>query len=98
LIEYRDRVYRLRLDRAHDTLLADGPVATLERTLTARAGEPIRVRVEVGTVETETPAARMARERVERQRAAEETLATDQTVQQLLSEFGGRIEGVSPVD
>ena len=79
-------------------MLADGPVATLERALSARLGEPVRLKVEVGAVTTETPAARLARERLERQRAAEESLATDHTVQQLLSEFDGRIEGVSPIE
>ncbi|MBX3706622.1 MAG: DNA polymerase III subunit gamma/tau [Pseudomonadales bacterium] len=97
LTEADDRVYRLRLDDAHDTLLADGPVATLERAIGARLGKPVRLDIEVGTVGAETPAARMDRERRERQRVAEEALATDQTVQQLLNEFGGRIEGVSPV-
>jgi DNA polymerase-3 subunit gamma/tau len=98
LVERGDRVYRLRLDAAHDTLLADGPVASLERALAARDGAPVRVLVEVGAVFSETPAARFARERIERQRAAEQVLATDATVQQLLSDFGARIEGVSPVE
>jgi DNA polymerase-3 subunit gamma/tau len=91
-------VYRLRLDDAHDTLLADGPVAALERALSGRTGEAVRVRVEVGRVVGETPAARLARERLERQQAAEALLQSDRTVQQLLSEFDGRIEGVSPVE
>jgi DNA polymerase-3 subunit gamma/tau len=98
LLESRGNVYRLRLDSAHDTLLADAPVAALERALGAKLGGPIRLVVEVGAVATETPAARLARERIERQRAAEETLATDDTVQQLLSEFDGRIEGVTPIE
>jgi DNA polymerase-3 subunit gamma/tau len=91
-------VYRLRLDAAHDTLLADGPVASLERALASRLGEPLRVQVEVGALATETPAGRLARERLERQRVAETTLATDSTVQRILSEFDGRIEGASMVD
>ncbi len=98
LLEARDAVYRLRLDSAHDTLLADGPVASLARALSELLGEQIRVQVEVGTVLCETPSERLTRERLERQRAAEETLATDETVQQLLSEFGGRIEGVSAIE
>jgi DNA polymerase III subunit gamma/tau len=98
LLGYRDGVYRLRLDSAHDTLLADGPVASLARALGARHGAPVQVRVEVGSVTTETPAVRLARERVERQREAEAMLSGDPTVQQLLSEFGGHIEGVSPIE
>jgi DNA polymerase-3 subunit gamma/tau len=90
--------YRLRLDPSYDTLLADGPVATLERALGEWLGAPIRLQIEVAATVAETPAARLERERATRQRAAEETLATDHTVQRLLSEFDGRIEGVSPIE
>ena len=97
LVSRDDRVYRLRLDDAHDTLLSDAPVAAIERAL-ADQGTPVRVEVEVGEVTRETPARRFQRLRAERQRAAEETLATDSTVRTLLSEFGGRIDGVSPIE
>jgi len=98
LVARDEGVYRLRLDHAHDTLLADAPVAALERALSAHTGDAVKVRVEVGPVAGETPAARLARERLERQQAAEALLQSDRTVQQLLSEFDGHIEGVTPVD
>ena len=91
------RVWRLRLDAAHDTLLSDAPVAAIERAL-AQDGRQVRVEVEVGEVTRETPAQRFQRLRAERQQAAEETLATDTTVRSLLEEFGGRIDGVSPIE
>jgi DNA polymerase-3 subunit gamma/tau len=97
LVDDRDAVYRLMLDHAHDTLLSDAPVAAIERAL-ADKGRPGRVQVEVGPVTRETPAQRFQRLRAERQQAAEETLATDSTVRTLLSEFGGRLDGVSPVE
>ncbi|MDZ7669812.1 MAG: DNA polymerase III subunit gamma/tau [Gammaproteobacteria bacterium] len=97
LLERSDDVYRLRLDSAHDTLLSDAPVAAIERALAAR-GRPVRLQVEVGEVARETPAQRSARQRTERQQAAEEALATDSTVKSLISEFGGRIDGVNPIE
>jgi DNA polymerase-3 subunit gamma/tau len=97
LVSSDDEVYRLRLDSAHDTLLSDAPVAAIQRALTDQ-GCGVRVEVEVGEVTRETPARRFQRLRAERQQAAEETLATDSTVRTLLREFGGRIEGVSPIE
>jgi DNA polymerase III subunit gamma/tau len=90
-------VYRLRLDPAHDTLLSDAPVAAIQRALHALAID-VRVVVDVGPVDRETPAQRAQRLRRERQQAAEQTLATDSNVRTLISEFGGRIDGVSPIE
>ncbi|HEX7035615.1 MAG TPA: DNA polymerase III subunit gamma/tau C-terminal domain-containing protein, partial [Pseudomonadales bacterium] len=97
LLAADERQFRLRLDRAHDTLLSDGPVAAIERALAER-GWRVQVRVEVGDVAGETPAQRRQRLQAQRQRAAEESLATDSTVRSLLQEFGGRIDGVRPVE
>jgi DNA polymerase-3 subunit gamma/tau len=97
LVSSDAEVLRLRLDRGHDTLLSDAPVAAIERALADR-GRAVRVEVEVGEVTRETPARRFQRLRAERQQAAEETLATDHTVRSLLREFGGRIDGVSPIE
>ncbi|MEQ8861553.1 MAG: DNA polymerase III subunit gamma/tau [Pseudomonadales bacterium] len=99
LLERTDGVYRLRLDRAHDTLLSEAPVAAIERALAAHESAlAVKVRVEIGDVAKETPARRFQRLRDERQQAAEQALATDHTVRTLLSEFGGRIDGVSPIE
>jgi DNA polymerase III subunit gamma/tau len=97
LIDAAGGVYRLRLDPAHDTLLSDAPVAAIQRAIDA-LGLEARVVVDVGPLERETPAQRLQRLRRERQQAAEHTLATDQNVRTLLSEFGGRIDGVSPIE
>jgi DNA polymerase-3 subunit gamma/tau len=107
LLGATDQLYRLRLDSAHDTLLSEAPVAAIERALAERAAarrEPaaarrrVRVEVEVGPVSRETPAQRFQRLRAERQQAAEQSMASDSTVRSLLSEFGGRLDGVSPLD
>ena len=97
LADAGDGVFRLHLDAAHDTLLSDAPVAAIQRALKG-AGHDVRVVVEVAPVTRETPAQRASRLRRERQRAAEETLATDRNVRSLLNEFGGRIDGVSPIE
>jgi DNA polymerase III subunit gamma/tau len=97
LVDDRGDVYRLRLDSDHDTLLSDAPVAALERAL-ARNGRAVRVEVEIGAPSEETPARRFQRLREERQRAAEQALAGDHTVRSLLNEFGGRLDGVRPVE
>ena len=88
----------LLLDRAHDTLLSDSQVRIIERALSERLGEDIRLSVEVGEVSVETPARRHARIDAERQRDAQELLESDVTVKSLLSEFGGRLDEVRPVD
>jgi DNA polymerase III subunit gamma/tau len=97
LVDDRDGVFRLCLDSSHDTLLSDAPVASLERAL-SRNGRTVRVEVEIGAPSGETPAQRQQRLRQERQRAAEQALAGDHTVRSLLNDFGGRLEGVRPVE
>jgi len=98
LLDSRDDLYRLRLDQAHDTLLSEAQVAAISRALTAHVGREVHVDVEVGQLSTETPAQRAERRRAELQRAAEETLATDDTVQTLIHEVGGRIDAVRPIE
>ncbi len=97
LVSNSGGAYRLRLDNAHDTLLSDAPVAAIERALADR-GLEVTLKVEVGAVSGETPAGRAERLRAERQQAAEASLAGDATVQSLLETFGGRIDGVRPID
>ena len=93
-LAHDDAHYRLRLDERHDALLADGPVAGLERALAARLGRAIRVRIELGPVTGETPALRKARLRQEQERAARAMLEENAGVQALLSTFAARLEEV----
>ena len=88
----------LVLDDAHDMLLNDAQSSAIERALTERLAKAVKVRIATGAVHAETPAQRWARLQAERQQEAEQTLANDQTVQTLLSEFGGKLEGVTPVE
>jgi DNA polymerase-3 subunit gamma/tau len=88
----------LVLDNAHDTLLNDAQSAAIQRALTERLEKEIIVQIAPGAVHAETPAQRWSRQQAERQQGAEQMLETDQTVQSLLSEFGGKLDGVTPLE
>jgi len=98
LLEMTERKVRLVLDRAHDTLLGDQQVQSIERALCETLGRSVQVEIVPGDVTTETPAAR--RERIHQERLAEarQVLNEDATVQSLLSEFDGRLDDVQPLD
>jgi DNA polymerase-3 subunit gamma/tau len=87
---------RLVLDEKHDTLLSEAQEKALCRSLGDAMGQEIRLTVDVGVPEQETPAQRNARLTEERQEAAEAAIAGDATVKGLLAEFGGRLDEVRP--
>jgi DNA polymerase-3 subunit gamma/tau len=88
----------LVLDPAHDMLLGEAQVQSIQRALSEHAGRPVKLVIEPGEPDVETPAARRARITAERQRAAESLLESDETVQSLLAEFGGRLDEVQPLE
>ncbi len=90
--------FNLMLDRAHDTLLSDNLVEAIRRALSDVIGEKVGLSISAGDVEEETPAQVRERLAAQRQRDAELVLEKDATVQSLLGEFGGRLDGVRPVD
>lgn len=90
--------FSLVLDQAHDTLLSDNLVEAIRRSLSDTLGQEAQVVITPGEVNEETPARRRERLADERQRDAELVLQKDATVQSLLDEFGGRIDGVQAVD
>jgi hypothetical protein len=98
LIEADAGAYVLRLDRRHEMLLADGPVAALERALADVDQREVSVRLLVGDIETETPAGRQAAERAAALAAARDLLTGDERVRALLEAFDGTLEDVRPVD
>ncbi|QAU35224.1 DNA polymerase III subunit gamma/tau [Janthinobacterium sp. 17J80-10] len=73
-----------------ETLCAAGSVDKLAAALTENFGKTVRVTTEIGAVEQTANAVALA-ERAERQRDAEETMATDPFVQTLMREFGATI-------
>ena len=92
-----ERVH-LILDPAHDTLLGDAQVRVIERALQAHFGADLTLLIEPGEIELETPADRRARLAEARQRDAQCMLEADERVQTLLTEFGGRLDEVAPVE
>ena len=86
----------LLLSDQHDTLLNDAQRLGLARALAELLGEEVELAVAIGPIASETPNQRKARLAQERQSDAEATLQQDTVVQNLLSEFGGKIEAVTP--
>ncbi len=98
LVASDGNTFDLMLDRAHDTLLGDNLVEVIRRALSDVTGVNVDLSITVGDVEEETPAQFRERLAAERQRDAEIVIQKDATVQSLLDEFGGRIDGVRAVD
>ncbi len=92
-----DRI-ELVLDPAHDTLLGDAQVQTIERALAEHFGQPMVLAIAPGEIGEETPADRRARINAERQRAAEALLGADENVQSLVSAFDGQIDEIQPLE
>lgn len=88
----------LLLDADHDMLLSDAQVAVVQRALSERLGTSVALRITPAVLAQETPAQRNQRLQQERLQAAEAAIAADPTVQQLLREFGGRVQQVKPLD
>lgn len=86
----------LVLSDQHDTLLNDSQRLGLSRALQELLGEAVNLSVVVASIGSETPSQRKERLAQERQANAEATLQEDATVQNLLTEFGGKIEAVRP--
>jgi DNA polymerase-3 subunit gamma/tau len=92
-------VWTLCLDASHDTLLGENARAAIERALAAHLGRAVRLVIEVGRPDTETPAARRAREEKESHARAVAALRADGNVQSLVDELGAelRVETVRPL-
>lgn len=87
----------LLLDQGHDTLLSPGQIGHLSRALQDVLGAEVQLEVQTGRSAQETPAARRERESRERQKMAEHAIAADDKVNQLLAEFGGRVDEIRPL-
>jgi DNA polymerase-3 subunit gamma/tau len=100
LVAQDDSRWTLCLDADHDTLNGENARTAIERALSAYAGRPLELVIEVGRAEGETPATRRARENRERHERAVAALRADGDVQSLLEEFGGElsIESVRPLN
>ncbi|WP_027329543.1 DNA polymerase III subunit gamma/tau [Marinimicrobium agarilyticum] len=88
------------LDERHSALFDEGQQQRLADVLTDYYGEPVRVRIQPGEVEGETPAAQAQRIKEENRVQALEAMKTDPIVQQLVEHFGAtlREDTVQPLE
>ena len=83
---------RLRLAPGHEPLMASGPREKLEAALRAAYGEGLSLHIEVAEPDGDTPAARDARRREQRQAEAVGAIQSDPQVRALCDTFDTRVE------
>ena len=90
----------LTLDAAHSQLHSKQQEERLQQALQDHFGTPLRLILQVGAPDNETPAQRAAREAAERQQAAQQAIEQDPSVRALQEAFNARIQPdtVRPVD
>ncbi|WP_341937860.1 DNA polymerase III subunit gamma/tau [Marinimicrobium sp. C2-29] len=88
------------LDESHSAIYDEGQQQRLADVLSDYFGEPVRVRIQPGQVEGETPAAQALRLKAESRAEALEAMKSDPIVQQLVEHFGAtlREETVQPLN
>jgi DNA polymerase-3 subunit gamma/tau len=92
--------FRLVVDTAHAHLVSKRLESRLGDSLAQHLGMPVRLVVEQGMPQGQTPAQRAEQERSERQRAAVEAIESDPQVQSLRDTFNAslRLDSVRPAD
>ncbi|MBK1690761.1 DNA polymerase III subunit gamma/tau [Ectothiorhodospira mobilis] len=81
----------LGLDAAHGHLNTERSREKLEAAVRSVLGEAMRVRIQVGETQGETPAARQARHQAERQQAAERAIREDPVVRGVMETFDAEL-------
>lgn len=100
LIEASAARWLLHLDPDHSALFNPTQQRRLSEALNQHLGQQVRLDIELRRPEQETPAQAAARQRLERQRAAERSIESDPLVQQMIAQFSAVIrEGtIEPID
>ncbi len=101
--QYRDwdgATLTLTLDPAHQHMRVDSSEQRLVKALQEFLGTDLNLKILVAQPESETPAQKQARARVERQREAEQSMSDDPVVRAAEEQFGARLitESVKPID
>ncbi len=93
-------VIHLTLDAAHSQLYSKQQEERLQQALQDHFGSPLRLVLQVGALDNETPAQRAAREAAKRQQAAQQAIEQDPGVRALQDAFNARIQpdSVRPID
>jgi DNA polymerase-3 subunit gamma/tau len=91
---------KLRLDQAHLNLLSDTAHERIEKALCETLQRKLRLEIDVGITESETPAERKVRLSDERYLKARESIANDPLVQALQDGLGAEVDddSVRPLD
>ncbi len=95
-----DEQIRFVLAKQYATLYNDSYAARLAKTLQDYFGRAIQITIDIDDVKSETPAARIIRQRQERQNKAETDFKNNQHVQQMLDVFSGVLvdDSIRPLD
>lgn len=87
-----DSLMHLHLDPAHAHLLSPSLESKLADALAAQFGPAMKLRIETEVAHEETPAQQQSRLARERQQAAEQSIAQDDTVRTLQETFGAQVQ------
>jgi DNA polymerase-3 subunit gamma/tau len=101
LAEQGEGTMKLRLDPAHKSLLMQkAPQDKLQAALATYLGRPVRLTIEIGTLDGETPAQRAENARTEKQNRAIESLEQDTFVRDMIETFGATIneQSIKPLN
>lgn len=92
LISAEDDHARLKMSEQHASLWSNAYQARIAGALTTFFGREIRVSIEVGVTELETPAQTKEREHEESRAQAVADIESDHHVQQLIENFNGKLD------
>ncbi len=92
LAEQSGTAFKLRLDPAHKSLLMNKATQEkLQAALTAHVGRPLKLSIDIGELNGETPAKRAQNARTEKQSRAIESLEQDAFVRDMIETFDATI-------
>jgi len=101
LAERSETAVKLRLDPAHKSLLMNkAPQEKLQAALATHFGRPLKLSIETGDLNGETPAQRAENTRTEKQNRAIESLEQDAFVRDMIETFDATIneQSIKPLN
>ncbi len=90
--ERSEAAVKLKLNEAHASLWNETHENRIAQGLSSLAGREIRVSIEIGEVEDETPAQQRRREKAELQARAVSVIENDTVIQTLIRSFNGKLD------
>ncbi len=95
-----EKTVQLVLDASCKNLLTDERRANLESALQTHLGRTVKLSIELGNVQQDTPASYLQRQQQARQAAAQSAIQNDGNVQKLIETFGAQVrtDTIQPVD